>query len=46
MATEQTEDVLKLRETLLESDDGIIKLQQADLEAKRDLADPLKMEKI
>ena len=40
-----TEDVINLRERLLESDDGIIKLQQADLEARRDLADPLKWRK-
>lgn len=39
------QEVLELRERLLESDDGIIKLQQADLEAKRNLADPLKWRK-
>ena len=39
------EDILKLRERLMESDDGALKIQQAELEAKRDLANPLKWRK-
>jgi len=40
-----TEDVINLRERLLESDDGVIKLKQIENEANADLRDSLKWKK-